>query len=53
MTSIICHTGRPDTQGNVSYVLDVYVSTDVHFSNFEEQRNTFFKSLLFAPRVMY
>ena len=30
MTCIILHTGRPNTQENVTYVLGFYVSHDVH-----------------------
>jgi len=29
------HSRRPNTQENVSYVLEFYVSADTHFSNFD------------------
>ena len=41
MTSIIFHIGPPNTQENVSYILDFYVSFNVHFSRFEELKITF------------
>jgi hypothetical protein len=41
MTSIIFHVGVPNTQENVSYILEFYVSPDVHFSRFKELKNTF------------
>jgi len=53
MTSIIFHTRGPNTQENVSYVLDFYVSADVHFPHFEELKSNFFTPLHFALRVMY
>jgi len=53
MKSIIFHTRRPKIQENFSYVIKFYVSADVHFSHFDEQKSTVFKSLHFAPRVMY
>jgi len=48
MTSIFFHIRRPTTQENVSYILDFYVSADVHFSRFEELKITFFTSFQFA-----
>jgi len=53
MTIIIFHIRRPDNQENVSYVLNFYVSDEVHFSHFDELKSTFFTSLHFAPQVMY
>ena len=41
MISIIVHTRRPNTQQNVSYLLDFYVSANIHFSHFEELKSTF------------
>ena len=43
---------RTNTQENVSYILDFYVSPDVHFSRFEELKITFLKSFQFALGVM-
>ena len=53
MISIFFHTQRPNTQETVGYLLDLYVSSNIHFSHFEELKSTFFTSLHFAPRVMY
>jgi len=41
MVGIIFHTRIPYTQENASYVLGFYVSSDVHFSHFEELKITF------------
>ena len=41
MTSIIFHTRRPNTQENVSYILDIYVSAHAHFSHFEKLKCKF------------
>jgi hypothetical protein len=41
MISIILHTREPSTQENISYVIDFYVSGDVHFSHFGELKNNF------------
>ena len=47
MISIIFHTRRRNTQVNVSYVLDFYVS------HFEVLKSTFFTSIHFAPQVIH
>jgi len=52
MISIIFHIRRPCTQENVSYILDTYVSVDVHFSHFGELKSKFFTSLHLALRIM-
>jgi len=41
MTSINFLTRRPNTQENLSYLLEFYVSSDVHFSHFEELKWSF------------
>ena len=51
-TSWIFHTRRLNAQENVSYVLDFYVSTNIHFSHFEKLKSTFYTSFYFVPKVM-
>jgi len=41
MTSIIFHTRGTNTQKNVSYVLDFYVSSDVLLPHFGELKTNF------------
>jgi len=41
MTIIIFLIRGPNTQENVSYLLDFYVSADIHFSPSEELKITF------------
>jgi len=53
MTSIIFHIRGPNTQENLSYILDFYVSSDGHFSRFEELKITFLTSFQLALGVMY
>jgi len=53
MTSIIFHIRGPNSQENVSYLLDFYVSSDVHFSRFEELKSTFLKYFQFALGFFY
>jgi len=53
MISIIFHTKGHSTEVNVSYVVDFYVSGDVHISHFGDKKKNFITSLHFALRVMY
>jgi len=39
MLSIIFHTRRPINKDNVSYVLEFYVSSDVHFGTFRSWKH--------------
>jgi len=52
-TSIIFHIRGPNTQEKLSYILEFYVSSDVHFSRFEELKITFLTYFQIALRVMY
>jgi len=45
MTNIIIHILGPNTQENVSYILDFYVSSDVHFFPFLGAENHVFHIL--------
>ena len=51
MTSIIVHTEILNTQENASFIPDFEGLGDVHFSHFDELKNTFIASLHFDPRV--
>jgi hypothetical protein len=51
--NIFFHIRGPNTQENVSYILDFYVSSDVHFSRFEELKITLMKSSHFVLGFMY
>jgi len=53
MTSIIIHIRGTSTQENVRYILEFYVSPDVHFPRFEELKTTFFTTFQFALGGMY
>ena len=53
MTNIIFYIRGSNTQENLSYLLDFYVSSDDHFSRLEELKNTFFTFVQFALWVMY
>jgi len=44
MTSIIFQPRRPNTQENVSYVLEFYVLADISFSHFEDLKACFFRT---------
>ena len=51
--SIIFHIRGPNTQEKVGYILNIYVSSNVHFSRFEDTKFTFLTSFQFALEVMY
>jgi len=53
MMGIIYNTRELSTNETGRYVLDFYVSGDIHFSHFGELNGNFFTSLHFALRVMY
>jgi len=51
MISVIFHTRGISTQENGSFVVDHYVSGDVHFSLFGELISNYFLMIDFALRV--
>ena len=53
ITSIMFHIRGFNAYGNVSYVLDHYVKTDVLFLHFGELKITFFTPHYFVFRGMY